>query len=531
MQDQSLSIIEKCLTKVRSQEAGRNKLPTEPEGAPESEFVQADRVRSGRSPLKGWMVVISVVVLFAAAYYGYSRIEPEAKAPVFVEVQQGDFTVKLTEMGELRALDSVTVSAIKDDPVIFLVPQGSSVKKGDVLVRFDATKYEVALEDSEAALKVAQADLQKAQTELEAQKQKLLADIARFKAEVTLAELALQELKVKPLKEELEGAQLAFEQAQMVFNNAENKRNILPDLLEKGFITRSTLEEAELKYFEAKANRQTALFNLRRVKAGATPKELAQGKIRLQQAEFALEKAQRSMAAQLKSYAASVEREKANVARAKKLIKKAKFKLRRMELRAPRDGIVVYARAGEGSQGKVQLGMIPYEGQPLLYLPALSSMVIDVEVDEFDIGKVKMGGPVEVRPEAYPDTVFHGSVYKIGSLARPKRNPSGATLGVKVFDVTIMIQEKDPRLKPGLTATVDLIADRQENVTFVPISAVESRHGQPTVFVSDAAGKIEKREIVLGPSNEYSVIVKEGLYPGEQVVIGHSLAENLWHAD
>ncbi len=510
------------LTEIRGQEADRNELSTEQAGALESEFIQADRVRSGRFPLKRWLAMISVVGLFAAAYYVYSRIEPEAKAPIFVDVQRGEFTVKLTEMGDLRALDSVTVSAIKDDPVIFLVPQGSEVKKGDVLVRFDATKYEVALEDSEAAFKVAQADQQKAQMELEAQKQKLLAEIARFRAEVTVAELALEELKARPSKEELERAQLVFEQTQMVFNNAENKRKILPDLLEKGFITRSTLEEAELKYFEAKANRQTALYNLRKVKAGATPKELEQAKIRIQQTKFALEKAQHSMISQLRSYEASVDREKANVGRAKKLIKKAKHKLSRMKLRAPRDGIVVYANSGEGSQGKVQLGMIPYEGQPLLYLPSLSSMVIDLEIDEFDIGKVKLGGPVELRLEAYPDTMFRGSVHKIGSLARHKRNPSGASLAVKVFDVTIMVQGKDPRLKPGLTATVEIIADRQQNVIFVPLSAVESRHGQPTVFVSDAAGKIEKRAIVLGSSNEHSVIVKEGLHVSEKVVIGHS---------
>lgn len=520
MQNQSLP------NKARGQEADRNELPSEQQVTPESELIWDYDDRQEHSSFKRWLIVISLIGLFAAGYYWYSRVEPEVRAPVFFSVQQGDFTVKLTELGELRALDSATVSAIEDDPVIFLVPQGSNVKKGDVLVRFDATKYEVALEDSEAALKVAQADWQKAQKDLVAQKEKLLADIARFEAEVTLAELSLEELENMPSKRELARARLAFEQAQLAYKNAKAKQKILPELLEKGWITKNTLEEAVLDFYEARVNRQAALFDLERVKAGATRSELEKAKIRLQQAKYALEKAQLSMDSQLESFDAAVIREKAQVERAEKLIKKAKFKLSRVELRAQRDGIVVYARASEKSGDKVQLGMIPFEGQPLLYLPDLSTMVVDLEVDEFDISKVKVGSPVEIRPEAFPNTNFHGSVSKIGSLARPKQNPNGAISGVKVFDVMVMIEEKDPRLKPGLTVMVDIIADHQENVLFVPLSAVTSRPGYSTVFVSNA-GNIKERKVVLGASNEHSVIVKKGLRPGEQLVIGHSSAGNL----
>ena len=234
---------------------------------------------------------------------------------------------------------------------------------------------------------------------------------------------------------------------------------------------------------------------------------------------FALEKGREGMVSQLKSYAAGIERERANVGRTKKLIKKAKVKLKRAELRAPRDGLVVYARAQRGqSSENIQLGMVPFDGQPLIYLPDLSTMVVETEVNEFDLGKVSLGGPAEIRLEAYPGAVFHGKVHKIGLLAKLKQGAAGTGSGIKVFDVTIEIAEKDPRLKPGLTATVDIIAHHREDAISIPMVAVTSQADEHFVYVAKA-GKIEKRAVVLGPSNDDRVIVEDGLRPGEQVVL------------
>ena len=182
--------------------------------------------------------------------------------------------------------------------------------------------------------------------------------------------------------------------------------------------------------------------------------------------------------------------------------------------------LVVYATAGrEGSSEKIQLGMIPFEGQPIIYLPDISTMVVDTEVNEIDIRKVKVGGPVDVKLEAYPGAIFHGIVLKIGSLAKLKQSRSGTASGIKIFDVRIKIEEKDPRLKPGLTATLDIIVDRRDNVISIPISAVVTRRAEHFVFVSNA-GKIKERKVLLGLSNEHRVLEKKGLRPGEQVVLG-----------
>ena len=505
--------------RMRLEEVARSRLWPGLEERLRRQFSVLLQTLRGQATVTRVRVVILAAAFLGTAFYWYAPAALDVKAAALFEVKKGEFTSKITELGELRALESVTVSAQKDLPIIYLVPEGIDVKKGDVLVRLDPSKEEAALEESNAALQVAQAELQKAEKDLEAQRQRLLAEVARFEAEVRLAQLDLADLKRKPLKGEVDKVRMELERAKAAFDNAEKNRDLLPELVEKGFIKKSTLEEAELKCLEAKANLQVARFTFETVSAGATPQELERAEVRLEQAKFALEKAQSGMQSQLQSFAADVDREKANVGRANKLVEGAKVRLKRAELRAPRDGLVVYAKVrGDNSSERVQLGMIPFEGQPILYLPDVSSMVVDTEVNEIDIGKVQLEGPVEVRLDAYPGVVFHGKVLKIGSLAKLKQSRTGTASGIKIFDVTVKIEEQDPRLKPGLTATLDIIADQQADVLAIPLAAVVVRGREHVVFVANA-GTLTERQVVLGPSNEQSVIVTKGLRPGEQVAL------------
>jgi HlyD family secretion protein len=467
-----------------------------------------------------WALMGLIPLAALGTFYWSPAAKSDAQALVTVEAKKGPFTAKLSETGELRALESATISAQKDLQLIYLAPEGTFVKKGDELVGFDPTRYETALEEANAILQVSQAELRRAKEDQEAQRHKLLAEIARFEAEVRLAQLDLDNLKRRPFRDELEKARMEVAKARVAFDNADKRRSLLPELVEKGFITKSALEEAELKYFETKATLQASQFEVERVSKGATQEELEKAQIRLGQAKVALERAQSGMRSQLQSLEAAVEREKANVEKAQSLIEKSESRLKTMTVRAPREGLVVYAKAGgEKSSDKVQLGIIPFQGQPLIYLPDISTMVADTEINEIDIGKVTVGGPVEVRLEAYPGAIFHGRVLKIGSLAKFKQSRTGSATGIKVFDVTVKIEEKDPRLKPGLTATLDIIVDRQEDVISVPLPAVVSRKGEHHVFVS-LGGKIEERKVVLGPSNEQSIVVQKGLHPGEQLILG-----------
>jgi HlyD family secretion protein len=467
----------------------------------------------------GWLGVIAIILVVGTAAYFVSRPNGRAFAAAVYTVETGDVTIRISQRGELRALDSVTLSAQKDLPIIYLVPEGTQVEEGDLVVEFDAGKYENALEEAKVDLQVTQANLQKAEKEFESQGLKLEAGIARYEGDLHLAQLELDTVKNRPLPHELDRATNLLENAKLAFQNAKNKREFMPSLVEKGFVTKVSLEEAELSYLEAKANLSAAQFEYDLVVAGATPQELRIAEIGVEQAQVAVDKARAGMQSELESFGATVARERANVRRAEKLIGAAELKLARGTLFAPRAGIVVYAPAAAGSNEKVQLGMIPYEGQPVAYLPDLSKMVVDIEINEIDIGKVTEGSSVEVRLEAYPGEVFHGTVMEISSLAKVKSTPSGMSSGIKAFGVVVKIDAQDTRLKPGLTVLCDIVVDQRQDALSVPLRAVTTRRGEHVVFVNDA-GKIKERKVVLGHSNEHIVIVEEGLRAGDRVLLG-----------
>jgi RND family efflux transporter MFP subunit len=474
----------------------------------------ADQVASLRP--RQWAVIaggVGLIVLYLSLGSGV-----RVKAGDVFEVRRGQFVAKITEPGELRALDSVTVSALKDLAIIYLIPEGTTVAKGDVLVRFDPGKYEAQLDEANAALAVSEADLLKAETDVEAQKQRLQSEVARFQMEARYAQLDLDDLKKRPLPNDQAQVKMEVRRAQLASQNAEAKRKALPALVQKGFITPDTLTDAELRALEARTVLQAAQFNLERVMAGATPAELERAQIRLEEATFALNKAQSGMDSQVQSFGASVAREKANIQRSKKLILTAETKLKVQEIKAPREGLVVYAKASDKSNDKVSLGMVAYEGQTILYLPNLSTIVADTEVNEVDIGKVQVGGPVDLEFDSFPGAVLHGTVMKIGSLAKMKQTPTGASAGIKVFDVTVKIEDKDDRLRPGLTATVGIIVEHRDNVLSVPVSAVLARNGGQEVLVANGR-RVEARKVVLGPSNDHHVVVEEGLRDGERVLV------------
>jgi len=262
------------------------------------------------------------------------------------------------------------------------------------------------------------------------------------------------------------------------------KRNleVLPELVKKGFIQQSEFEQAQLAYMELKSR--------------------------------------------VRSLRASLNASEANVGRAERGLAQQERKLRQGVVQAPRAGLVVYAMSGDiESQKKISIGMIPFEGQDLMYLPDISSMMVDTEISEVDLAKVTAEMPVEIRLDAYAEAVFKGKVTYIADLAKRKISRiTGKATGAKVFDVTIQVLGQDRRLKPGLTATLDIIVDQYENALYMPLEAVFLNDQDQTIAYVKSRGRIEMRHISIVESNDRVAVIKEGLQEGDEVLLGQPAA-------
>jgi len=381
---------------------------------------------------KGWFWMFLLLVVAGLAGWRYMGTTGAVANVPMADVVKGDLELQLTEVGELKAERSATISAPNDKLILYLAPEGSWVKKGDLLVQLESEKYKIGVQESESSLQVALAQLEKAKADRQAQTYKE------------------------------EGAKQAYES--------------LLGLKEKGFAMESEVEEARLAYMELKS--KTVSFD------------------------------------------AAVDQETSEVERARTNLEQVKHKLSANAVYAPMDGLVVYAYVGRAEEGKkVEVGMTPYEGQLLMELPDISTMTVETEVNEMDVEKVKVGQPVKITLDAVPDVVFNGKVAKIGSLARHKvSKASGRRTGVKIFTVSVKVTDIDERLRPGLSASVAILIDQFEAVTYAPVEAIFNADGKTIAWVQRGR-KAEQVEVECGTNNDKYVIIRSGLQPGDKVLL------------
>jgi len=118
-----------------------------------------------------------------------------------------------------------------------------------------------------------------------------------------------------------------------------------------------------------------------------------------------------------------------------------------------------------------------------------------------------------VRVEAYPDLRLSGKVTLVGTLAQEERERRGT----KFFTVAVALNESEPRLRPGMTARVEIAVEQRKDALFVPLEAVFEREGRTLVYLP--GHRPRPREVVLGPSNADFVVIEAGLSRGERVLL------------
>jgi HlyD family secretion protein len=385
---------------------------------------------------KLWFRVGLLAAAVAVVSWRFAATNGRALDIPTAEVVKGDFAMHITETGELKAKRSAIITSPNDKLITYLVPEGTWVKKGDLLVQLESAKYEIQVQECQSLVAVAEAQLDKAKSELQAQK----------------------------YKEE----------------NSKKAYEALLELQRKGFAMDSEVEEARLGYLELQS------------KTG--------------------------------SFEAAVNEKRSDMARAETVLKQTQRKLEGNAVFAPMAGLVVHSFVGRPEEGKkVELGQTPYEGQPLMELPDITSMQVVAEVNEMDVEKVKVGQPVDIRLDAVPDVVFHGKVVRIGSLAQQKVNKAtGSRTGVKAFTVEVDVDNADERLRPGLSASVSILVGEFSKVTYAPVHAIFNDHGTTVAYVK-RGHKAQRVVVECGSSNNQFVVIRSGLQPGERVLLAQPI--------
>ncbi len=206
-------------------------------------------------------------------------------------------------------------------------------------------------------------------------------------------------------------------------------------------------------------------------------------------------------------------------------LKSALDDLKKTTYASPIDGIVTSLRVEEGEVAIV--GTMNNPGTILMSIADLSVMEVEVQVDETDVINVKLGQEARIKIDAFPDKVFKGKVTEIGSSALDK-----SSLGAQEsrdFKVIVTLENTEQHLKPGLSASADIIVAEKKQVPAIPIAALVIRETGTEAGENTAGNNNEKKEeegvFLIEASRAKFQPVKKGIMGGMMVEIESGLSE------
>ena len=462
--------------------------------------------------------------------------EPATK-PIAVQVdtwtvKRDDMRITFTESGKLRAIKSYPIFATINNQqlkIAFLAAEGAMVKKGDLIASFDKKAFEDVLQTQRGELEGAERTLTVNQAALE---------IARStgKSNVATAGSKLEEASVLyKTYREMEGPK-KLNELDASMNEARGKMTTAQKLvvdaqqkIDDGLFSEESEKKAlETELDNAKDSARTFqksvdAFALQRkiFRAYEYPQSLKSKKQAVESAQMDVEKSQVSADNEVNGKQAEVAKVQDQIRRLKREIEDIEDNLKKCELTAPVDGLVVY---GDPSSpyirydNQIKVGAEWFGGQVLMTIPDLSAFELDIQVAESYVGRVKVGMPVSVTFEAVPGLQLGGSLNKIAKLGRPREryDPSSP----RVFDTAVSLSGSDERLVSGMTGRVEILADEIKGAMLLPMDAIVAEQGKTYVDVREPDGKTQRREITVGRSNNSMVEVTKGLGEGDRIALG-----------
>ncbi|TAG88699.1 MAG: HlyD family efflux transporter periplasmic adaptor subunit [Bacteroidetes bacterium] len=239
----------------------------------------------------------------------------------------------------------------------------------------------------------------------------------------------------------------------------------------------------------------------------------------IRQAEIELEKAERNFKQISQNYevqkdkaAAKMQEAMANLNNAKSKVDFIQELLKKFEISAPEDGMMIYARDWNG-QKKREGSQISTWDPVVATLPDMSLMVSKTYISEVDIQKVKKDQKVQIGLDAFPDRKFTGKVINVANVGEQKPNSDS-----KVFEVNIQIDQKDTTLLPAMTTANMITSEVIENAIFVPLESIHNEKNMVYVFKKDGISYV-KQQVKVGKTNDNEIIILEGLNEKDQVLI------------
>jgi HlyD family secretion protein len=404
------------------------------------------------------VVAVAVVLIAVAGFYFYGG-GANAAEYMTAKVERGNLRNTVTATGTLQAVTTVQVGSQASGTISALYADfNSTVKKGQVIAQLDPSVTQAQVQQAQANLAQAQAQLQQARAGVSQSH----AGVAQTRAGITDARakalaagsttqnqqagVSAAEANLGVLKAQLDDAASFLRQEQ--------------SLLQSGVIAQRELETAQTSYKTAEARYNQAVAQLRMAQLSAQSSAgagQAQAAAAVEQAQAQAQQSQ----GQVVGAQAQVQNAAAQVEQARAALQLAQINLQHTTITSPIDGVVVSRDVNVGQTVAASLSA------PTLFTIAqdLTQMQVIANIDQADIGLVEQAKSVNFTVDAFPGEEFKGTIQQM------RLNPQNVQ-NVVTYNVVIDVNNPEQKLKPGMTANLNVTIDERNDVLKVPNSAL-----------------------------------------------------------
>ena len=187
---------------------------------------------------------------------------------------------------------------------------------------------------------------------------------------------------------------------------------------------------------------------------------------------------------------------------------------------APSSGSVVVMNAVQGAALGAGGGAGSGSSGTLIQIADLSQMTVSVQVNEVDISRIAVGQAARVTFSALPGTMLDAQVTRISTVS--SSDPNGYNYGVVTYDVELLIPDPVPELKPGMTASVEILLQHVPDAMTVPSSALATDDGTSFyvyVMTDPETQACERRDVTVTAQSATNAAVEGDLQDGDLVVL------------
>ncbi|MFH0780878.1 MAG: HlyD family efflux transporter periplasmic adaptor subunit [Pseudomonadota bacterium] len=467
------------------------------------------------------MLGAGVVVALVFTWWGWRYLSGASHSPVqassIISVAKKSFPLQIVERGVVGPAKISPISSqisSNQSKIVWLVKEGTLVKKGLIIARFDTKPFMDNLEKAEQAVADAQATFIASEKTLSLQKEEEEGKVEEATRKVVIAKIQADNIKngSGPLKRK--NQQQKLHQAERVLEISRSELDDLNLLLKKGHVSTRERDKAADKVATATEQVAVASAELENFKVYDWPQMLREAELLVSGAESDLERIKRTGEILVQNRAAEVEKNRRDLANKTLSLDNAKTDVVNCDVYSPADGILLYPDLPkENTRRKIQIGDSVWVGQTFLEIPDTSELIAELQIREVDVAQIAPGMKTEIAVDAFPGRVFAGVVESIASLAKEDEEHSH----VRRFQTRIRLIGDTEKVHVGMSVTATIVYREIVESIAIPIGAIYYHEGRSMVRkVSNDS--VEDEPVVLGARGQLLVEVLDALKVGDQIL-------------